>query len=88
MRDESILYGFEIYFNYCNVGSNGWSCLLYVVFISKRYLFGFYNIVDVVAGFFCDDWIPYVAFLIFVVLFMGEFVRLFTEIIEFLFESF
>ena len=43
---------------------------------------------DVVAGFFCDDWIPYVAFLIFVVLFMGEFVRLFTEIIEFLFKSF
>ena len=30
----------------------------------------------------------YVAFLIFVVLFMGEFVRLFTEIIEFLFKSF
>lgn len=30
----------------------------------------------------------YVAFFIFVVLFMGEFVRLFTEIIEFLFKSF
>ncbi|MED5845483.1 hypothetical protein VYH90_08030 [Streptococcus anginosus] len=39
-------------------------------------------------AFFCDDWIPYVAFLIFVVLFIGEFVRLFTEIIEFLFKSF
>lgn len=39
-------------------------------------------------AFLCDDWIPYVAFLIFVVLFIGEFVRLFTEIIEFLFKSF